>query len=90
MLRRPTPSVRFERGRASHWRLISHLALNHVSLANSGLSALKEMLVLYDLRRTAVSARHIDGLVGIEQRAQRCNGCRANRLQPSCVALRFV
>jgi type VI secretion system protein ImpG len=69
MLRRPTPSVRFERGRASHWRLISHLALNHVSLANSGLSALKEMLVLYDLRRTAVSARHIDGLVGIEQRA---------------------
>lgn len=69
MLRRPTPSVRFERGRASHWRLISHLALNHVSLASSGLSALKEMLVLYDLRRTAVSARHIDGLVGIEQRA---------------------
>lgn len=69
MLRRPTPSVRFERGRAAHWRLISHLALNHVSLANSGLSALKEMLVLYDLRRTAVSARHIDGLVGIEQRA---------------------
>ncbi|RDJ99907.1 type VI secretion system baseplate subunit TssF [Paraburkholderia lacunae] len=69
MLRRPTPSVRFERGRAAHWRLISHLALNHVSLANSGLSALKEMLVLYDLRRTAVSARHIDGLVGIEQRS---------------------
>jgi type VI secretion system protein ImpG len=69
MLRRPTPSVRFERGRAAHWRLISHLALNHVSLANSGLSALKEMLVLYDLRRTAVSARHIDGLVGIDQRA---------------------
>ena len=69
MLRRPTPSVRFERGRAAHWRLISHLALNHVSLASNGLSALKEMLVLYDVRRTAVSARHIDGLVGIEQRA---------------------
>ncbi|MGF6241590.1 MULTISPECIES: type VI secretion system baseplate subunit TssF [Paraburkholderia] len=69
MLRRPTPSVRFERGRAVHWRLISHLALNHVSLASSGLAALKEMLVLYDVRRTAVSARHIDGLVGIEQRA---------------------
>jgi type VI secretion system protein ImpG len=69
MLRRPTPSVRFERGRAAHWRLISHLALNHVSLASNGLSALKEMLVLYDMRRTAVSARHIDGLVGIEQRA---------------------
>jgi type VI secretion system protein ImpG len=69
MLRRPTPSVRFERGRSSHWRLISHLALNHVSLANNGLSALKEMLVLYDLRRTAVSSRHIDGITAIEQRA---------------------
>ncbi|MGV2292988.1 type VI secretion system baseplate subunit TssF [Trinickia sp. YCB016] len=69
LLRRPTPTVRFDRGRAAHWRLVSHLALNHVSLASSGLAALKEMLVLYDLRRTAVSARHIDGLVGIEQRA---------------------
>jgi type VI secretion system protein ImpG len=69
MLRRPTPSVRFERGRAVHWRLISHLALNHVSLASNGLAALKEMLMLYDVRHTAVSARHIDGLVGIEQRA---------------------
>jgi type VI secretion system protein ImpG len=68
MLRRPTPSVRFERGRSSHWRLISHLALNHVSLANNGLAALKEMLVLYDLRRTAVSSRHIEGIAGIEQR----------------------
>ncbi|WP_323121987.1 type VI secretion system baseplate subunit TssF [Burkholderia alba] len=68
MLRRPTPSVRFDRGRSAHWRLISHLALNHVSLVNHGLSALKEMLTLYDLRRTAVSIRHIDGIVGIEQK----------------------
>lgn len=69
MLRRPTPSVRFERGRSVHWRLISHLALNHVSLADHGLAALKEMLTLYDLRRTAVSIRHIDGIVGIEQKS---------------------
>ncbi|MBN3753179.1 type VI secretion system baseplate subunit TssF [Paraburkholderia sp. Tr-20389] len=69
LLRRPTPSVRFERGRSAHWRLISHLALNHVSLAANGLAALKEMLALYDLRRTAVSARHVDGIAGIDQRA---------------------
>ncbi|KLU25923.1 type VI secretion protein [Caballeronia mineralivorans PML1(12)] len=68
MLRRATPSVRFERGRAAHWRLISHLALNHVSLAQSGVSALKELLRIYDLRRTAVSARHIEGITAIEQR----------------------
>ncbi|CAI8694050.1 type VI secretion system baseplate subunit TssF [Burkholderia cepacia] len=68
MLRRPTQSVRFERGRAAHWRLVSHLALNHVSLVAHGLAPLKEMLTLYDLRRTAVSMRQIDGLAGIEQR----------------------
>ncbi|KVD76793.1 type VI secretion protein [Burkholderia sp. ABCPW 14] len=68
LLRRPTPSARFERGRAAHWRLVSHLALNHVSLAEEGLTALKEVLVLYDLRRSAVSTRHIDGIVGIEQK----------------------
>jgi type VI secretion system protein ImpG len=50
------------------WRLISHLSLNHVSLSSGGLAALKELLALYDLRRTAVSARHIAGIVGIEQR----------------------
>ena len=68
MLRRPTPSVRFERGRSMHWRLISHLALNHVSLAQSGLSTLKEMLRIYDLPRTPVSGRHIDGIVAIDHR----------------------
>lgn len=68
MLRRPTPSVRVARGRAAHWKLVSHLALNHVSLSDHGLSPLKEMLTLYDPRRTAVSMRQIDGLVGIEQR----------------------
>jgi len=68
MLRRPTPSVRFERGRSMHWRLISHLALNHVSLAQSGLSTLKEMLRIYDLPRTAVSGRHIDGIVALDHR----------------------
>ncbi|RKP50975.1 type VI secretion system baseplate subunit TssF [Trinickia fusca] len=68
MLSRPTPSVRVPRGPLMHWRLVAHLALNHVSLAEQGLAALKEILVLYDLRRSAVSARHIEGLVGIEQR----------------------
>ncbi|MET5020780.1 type VI secretion system baseplate subunit TssF, partial [Burkholderia pseudomallei] len=54
LLRRPTPSARFESGHAAHWRLVSHLALNLVSLAEEGLAALKEALVLYDLRRSAV------------------------------------
>lgn len=69
LLLRPTPCVRFERRQAAHWRLVSHLALNHVSLASEGATTLKEMLALYDLRRSAVSARHVDGIVNVEQRA---------------------
>lgn len=68
MLRKPTVSLAFERGRGAHWRLISHLSLNHLSLAQSGLSAFKEMLRLYDLPRSAISGRLIEGLVELEHR----------------------
>jgi type VI secretion system protein ImpG len=68
MLRRPTASVRIARGSSAHWKLVSHLALNHVSLVAHGVAPLKELLTLYDLRRTAVSMRQIDGIAGIEQR----------------------
>ncbi|WP_027797165.1 type VI secretion system baseplate subunit TssF [Paraburkholderia acidipaludis] len=68
MLRRPTASVRMARGSSAHWKLVSHLALNHVSLVAHGLAPLKELLTLYDLRRTPVSMRQIDGVAGIEQR----------------------
>ncbi|MFC3552426.1 type VI secretion system baseplate subunit TssF [Lysobacter cavernae] len=66
LLRKPSRPLRFDRGRGAHWRLISHLSLNHLSLTQSGLPALKEMLRLYDLARTAVSGRQIDGIVGLE------------------------
>ncbi len=68
MLCRPTPSVRIERGAPMHWRLISHLALSEVSLLREDLSTLKELLVLYDLRRTPASIRHIEGIVALEER----------------------
>ncbi|MFC4278634.1 type VI secretion system baseplate subunit TssF [Achromobacter aloeverae] len=68
MLRRPTHSHRFPQGHAAHWRLISHLALNHLSLVQSGLPALKETLRLYDLSHSAVAARQIEGLVGLDYR----------------------
>ncbi len=68
LLSRPSPSVRVPRGASMGSRLVSHLSLNHVSLAADGLAPIKELLTLYDARRTAVSARHIAGIVGIEQR----------------------
>ena len=66
MLRKPSAPLRFRRGRGAQWRLISHLALNHLSLTQAGLPALKEMLRLYDLASTDVSRRQIDGIVAIE------------------------
>jgi type VI secretion system protein ImpG len=68
LLSRPSPSVRIARGASMRWRLVAHLALNHVSLSADGLAPLKELLTLYDARRTAVSARHIAGMIGIEQK----------------------
>lgn len=63
LLRKPTRSLRFDTGRGAQWRLISHLSLNHISLVDGGAAALKEMLRLYDLARSATSGRQIDGIV---------------------------
>lgn len=68
-LRKPSESYRFERGRGAHWRLISHLSLNHLSLSQGGLEAFQEMLRLYDLPRSATSQRQIGGVIGIEHKA---------------------
>lgn len=67
-LRKPTNSWRFEHGRGTHWRLISHLSLNHLSLTADGIDAFREMLALYDLPRSASSQRQIAGIVGIVQK----------------------
>jgi type VI secretion system protein ImpG len=68
-LRKPTLSNRFERGRGAHWRLISHLSLNHLSLADGGLDAFREMLALYDLPRSPSSQRQIGGIAAIGHKA---------------------
>ena len=67
-LRKPTASYRFASGRGAHWRLISHLALNHLSLADGGVDAFREMLALYDLPRSPSSQRQIGGIKAIAQR----------------------
>lgn len=66
LLRKPTLPQRFDRGRGALWRLISHLSLNHLSLSGGGVEALKEMLRLYDLPRSAANRKQIDGLKAIE------------------------
>ncbi len=66
MLRRPTLTQRVPQGKGMQWRLVSHLSLSHVSLVSSGLPAFKEMLLLYEWGRSAVSRRQIEAITGIE------------------------
>ena len=68
-LRKPSVSWRFPGGRSAHWRLISHLALNHLSISAGGVEAFREMLALYDLPRAPSSQRQIGGVRSIEQQA---------------------
>lgn len=68
-LRKPSPPYRFQRGRGAHWRLISHLSLNHLSLSGGGLEAFREMLTLYDLPRSPISQRQVSGIEAIAHQA---------------------
>jgi type VI secretion system protein ImpG len=65
-LRRPTRPHRLANGQGAHWRLISHLTLNHRALALEGADGLREMLALYDITGSVVSRRQIAGVVGLE------------------------
>ena len=55
----------------SRWRLISHLSLNHLSIADEedGADALREILKLYDFTNSRVVAQHIAGIDSV--RSQR-------------------
>jgi type VI secretion system protein ImpG len=65
-LRKPTPTYRFGSGRNAHWRLISLLSLNHLSLADGGVEAFREMLALHDLPRSSISQRQIAGIAAVD------------------------
>ncbi len=78
-LRKPTAAIRPPLGPGSRWRLVSHLALNHLSLGDisvaegggapkpqpAALEALREILRLYDFADSPVSRQRIAGLAGL-------------------------
>src|SRR5205085_4959162 len=69
-LRKPTRPLRPPLGRGAQWRLISHLALNHLSLTDqdAGLDALREILTVYDFADSAVTRQQIAGISGVSYR----------------------
>ncbi len=67
----PTPTLRPTLRERTGWRLVSHLALNHLALTGGedAARALREMLRLHDLRATPETALALEGLVAVEARA---------------------
>ena len=69
-LTRPTATLRPALKHGALWRLISHLSLNHLSLADSqeGADALREILKLYDFADSAETRAMIDGVLSVRTR----------------------
>jgi type VI secretion system protein ImpG len=70
-LRKPTETFRPPLRRGAHWRLISHLALNHLSLVEDkggSPDALREILMLYDFLDSAATRKQISGIERVSGR----------------------
>jgi type VI secretion system protein ImpG len=63
---KPTPTRRPALGAALQWRLISHLALNYLSVSEEGENALRELLKLYDFDDSPATRQQINGIVGLK------------------------
>lgn len=68
-LRKPTPAVRPPTRRGLHWRLISHLSLNHLSIVSNGRAALQEILRLYDFSDDSGVRSQIAGITDVTSRS---------------------
>lgn len=68
MLTAPTPTLRRTAREAGQWALVSHLALNHLSVTGgaAGAEALREILRLYDLRGLPETRAAIEGIVAVD------------------------
>jgi type VI secretion system protein ImpG len=64
-LKKPTPTIRPPLRKGAQWRLISHLALNHLSIVAGGREALLEILSLYNFTDAAAVRRMIGGITRV-------------------------
>ena len=67
-LRKPTETFRVPLRRGTQWRIISHLALNYLSLCDGGKDALQEILKIYDFADSSVVRQQINGITGLASR----------------------
>lgn len=66
----PTATLRTHLQEEGLWRLVSHLTLNHLSVAGGpdAADALREILSLYDFTESAVAKTSIEGLLSVNSR----------------------
>ena len=62
---KPTRTRRPSLGGGLHWRLISHLSLNYLSIVEGSEDALREILRLYDFDNSPTSKQQISGIARI-------------------------
>jgi type VI secretion system protein ImpG len=67
-LTKPGDTIRPPLGRGAQWRLLSHLALNYLSICEGGREALQEILTLYDFSDSAVVRQKIAGITKVTSR----------------------
>ncbi len=67
-LTRLTESARPPLRSGLQWRLISHLALNHLSLTDNTAASLREILKLYNFTEHPVTANQIMGILSVSSR----------------------
>jgi type VI secretion system protein ImpG len=67
-LRKPTDTLRPPLRKGLHWRLISHLSLNYLSLVEEGRGALQEILRLYNFTESRALEQQISGITNLSSR----------------------
>jgi len=71
-LKKPTVALRPPLRHAAHWRLISHLSLNHLSIVgtanDSNPEALREILLLYNFMDSSATRKQIAGIEKVASR----------------------
>ncbi|HEY3937611.1 MAG TPA: type VI secretion system baseplate subunit TssF [Bryobacteraceae bacterium] len=67
-LRKPTETLRPPLRKSLHWRLISHLSLNYLSLVEEGRGALQDILRLYNFSDSTSLERQISGISSLSSR----------------------
>jgi type VI secretion system protein ImpG len=69
LLRKPTKTYRFSQ--AAQWRLIAQIALSEQALADAGLEAFTELLMLHNLPQSSVAQRLIGGVTDVQRTSER-------------------